>query len=775
MEGTTARQKLRRAVTTSMKKGRIEKGLVDIKEIGFGSLNKGISFLRQGSSNAGLDEEKAPPASRKSSIAVDSKPKMSYDELLSLSMKLTKQNRSYKAQLTSAADKIFHFQEIETNYTALAAFVVEDVGVDLIHVTLPPPPSSSNDTNDGEQEKEEKDDHAMYNDKVLNTAAMRQLYHNREAVREQLVRERENMYVQEINALKEKKRIEYDSQVTSKAKMTMGDDSVLGEMEWKLHAEEEKRWQSKLTNCELALQEFEQIVFQLKTWNISLEAALTAAEANVATYAADIQKQVLVIHEREEALALLRCERQSQTTLLQERDELRVENDTLQRQLADAAKDQQRMNELEAAIVNLQTEAKLSMAQHLQEQKELETRSLAQVKAAVEDKCKMEAKVAALEKQHAENKAEVMRLMNELATMHKSWSEKNALSTRLQTEHAQLAESSATAIGQLAVLQQSAAEARTQCQLLQEMVATLKADVVQRTEANKALEVQLAAEKDRVARLEANEALEAQRWSADTKVALAKAARLHQEELERVEGDARQKSKLARQLVLEKEEIIAKLSASLAALEHDVKSGGADDRRIFELASIQAQREAAARSQEAEVVALQAVVAEKASEVDELRLQMKTLEEDIAVLVRTERREGVNMEYLKNVVVQYMSFSPGSSQQMKLIPVLSTLLQFTPQDMEEIKASSKRMTRWSWNDKNPVKIIVPPPSITIPSPTSGMTRTSPRSYHRSQKLGRCNSWMPSGLNSPTHHSEDANSPKQNSEHPLLHNSDSIDL
>ena len=35
---------------------------------------------------------------------------------------------------------------------------------------------------------------------------------------------------------------------------------------------------------------------------------------------------------------------------------------------------------------------------------------------------------------------------------------------------------------------------------------------------------------------------------------------------------------------------------------------------------------------------------------------------------------GVNLVYLKNVVLQYMSFEEGSSERIRLIPVISTIL-----------------------------------------------------------------------------------------------------
>ena len=58
----------------------------------------------------------------------------------------------------------------------------------------------------------------------------------------------------------------------------------------------------------------------------------------------------------------------------------------------------------------------------------------------------------------------------------------------------------------------------------------------------------------------------------------------------------------------------------------------------------------------------------------------------LVVLYRLERREGVNLEYLKNVMVQYLSCQ-DSSQKATLERVLATLLQFSPNENKEIKES----------------------------------------------------------------------------------------
>ncbi|KAF0738227.1 hypothetical protein AaE_008883 [Aphanomyces astaci] len=246
-------------------------------------------------------------------------------------------------------------------------------------------------------------------------------------------------------------------------------------------------------------------------------------------------------------------------------------------------------------------------------------------------------------------------------------------------------------------------------------------------------------------------------------------------EVEKVEADGRAKSKLARQMVLEKEELIASLTTKLAKVEEDVRSGDADHRRIFELASMQANRDATSRSREQEFAELTAAFEQVRLQNAQLIQDKEALEDDIAHLVRTERREGVNMEYLKNVVVQFMSFRPGSSQQLKLIPVLSMLLQFTPEDMDEVQASTKQASSWtsSWSEKKPVRNINAPSPIVIP-PRKKVG--SPRSLNSPSKSSSPRS-SPRGSSPRSKARRSMSPPKQRAmtaQEPLVHH-DSIDL
>jgi len=75
-----------------------------------------------------------------------------------------------------------------------------------------------------------------------------------------------------------------------------------------------------------------------------------------------------------------------------------------------------------------------------------------------------------------------------------------------------------------------------------------------------------------------------------------------------------------------------------------------------------------------------------------LRMQDETLKKEIRELERHKKREGANLEYLKNVTLKFMS--TGDQEQERLLPVLANLLQFSPEEIQNLTASKKSQTFW---------------------------------------------------------------------------------
>jgi len=162
------------------------------------------------------------------------------------------------------------------------------------------------------------------------------------------------------------------------------------------------------------------------------------------------------------------------------------------------------------------------------------------------------------------------------------------------------------------------------------------------------------------------------------------------------------------------------------------------DRRIFELAAQQSNRETAATAEievrdrliERLTAKLEAGDGDLASA--EIAVQKK--EEQVEDLARVHRREGVNMDYLKSIVVQYLAKPPGSSERTALLPVLATLLQFDSNDYKAIEEGKQKISFWGDiiptyisgpADEFPAVPMLPPSSQTVPTaPTSAEVTVS---------------------------------------------------
>lgn len=61
------------------------------------------------------------------------------------------------------------------------------------------------------------------------------------------------------------------------------------------------------------------------------------------------------------------------------------------------------------------------------------------------------------------------------------------------------------------------------------------------------------------------------------------------------------------------------------------------------------------------------------------------------------------MDYLKNIILQYISFPPASPEKNSLLPVLALLLQFSPAELK-IAEEASRSPSWTSLPVKEVKI-----------------------------------------------------------------------
>ena len=160
----------------------------------------------------------------------------------------------------------------------------------------------------------------------------------------------------------------------------------------------------------------------------------------------------------------------------------------------------------------------------------------------------------------------------------------------------------------------------------------------------------------------------------------------------------KKKSSAAHKMIKEREAECAELRKTNKYLQSEVDKGSLSDRRIFELAANQSNRETAAVAEieirDRMIECLTQKLEEGDGNLASAEIVVEKKEDEVEHLARVHRREGVNMDYLKSTVVQYLAKPPGSSERSALLPVLATLLQFDAEDYKAIESGKDKVSWW---------------------------------------------------------------------------------
>ena len=210
----------------------------------------------------------------------------------------------------------------------------------------------------------------------------------------------------------------------------------------------------------------------------------------------------------------------------------------------------------------------------------------------------------------------------------------------------------------------------------------------------------------------------------------AKMVEVLQKELQVLQQQMARKSAAAQRLLQERETECNELRKTNRVLQNEVDKGSLSDRRIFELAAQQSSRESVAAAEielrDKLVQRLAEKLESRDSDLASAEYTVQRVEGQVEELCRVRRREDVNLDYLKSIVVQYLSKPPGSSERAALLPVLATLLQFDASDYEAIEAGKANLS-W-WGSIVPKEIAPSTPSLPVPvnPPPPAPTPAKPR-------------------------------------------------
>ncbi|GMH24540.1 hypothetical protein Nepgr_026383 [Nepenthes gracilis] len=121
------------------------------------------------------------------------------------------------------------------------------------------------------------------------------------------------------------------------------------------------------------------------------------------------------------------------------------------------------------------------------------------------------------------------------------------------------------------------------------------------------------------------------------------------------------------------------IAVTSASQRHDVSSTSAAEQQILILARQQAQREEEMAQSQRHILALQEEIEELERENRLHSQQVAMLKEELRNMDRMQKREGVDLTYLKNVVLKLLE----TGEVLALLPVIAMLLQFSPEEIQK--------------------------------------------------------------------------------------------
>jgi GRIP and coiled-coil domain-containing protein 1 len=146
----------------------------------------------------------------------------------------------------------------------------------------------------------------------------------------------------------------------------------------------------------------------------------------------------------------------------------------------------------------------------------------------------------------------------------------------------------------------------------------------------------------------------------------------------------RENSRLQKSLI-EKDELLSSPVTSTPKVNEKVEMNF-EDEQFLQMAQLQANRDQ-------ELISLQQKIQELEKKLKNLQDSSDELKEEKEKIKRFEQRENANLEYLKNILVKYLSTSDVKVQK-NLLPAISTVLAFSPNEKESIEKNFTTSGYW---------------------------------------------------------------------------------
>ena len=228
------------------------------------------------------------------------------------------------------------------------------------------------------------------------------------------------------------------------------------------------------------------------------------------------------------------------------------------------------------------------------------------------------------------------------------------------------------------------------------------------------------------------------------------ANQIHAKEMDVLRRDFQKRGAKARMLVEQKEKEKKLLQSRVEVLTEEIESGRPQERKILQFAQEQARREAQQMQMKEANQNLEKKVHDMSLQLELYRKQEENLRRTLTGLQQKSTHGGVNLLYLRNVVLRYMAFKTGSSERLHLVPVIASILNYTKKELKTIEGATNNLVKSWWKSARQQRLssqrqkskkkqesssnIVVSPTTASPVATSTVMQT--RQANQGRRLGR---------------------------------------
>mmetsp|Transcript_3227 Transcript_3227/g.7531 ORF Transcript_3227/g.7531 Transcript_3227/m.7531 type:complete len:592 (-) Transcript_3227:144-1919(-) len=182
----------------------------------------------------------------------------------------------------------------------------------------------------------------------------------------------------------------------------------------------------------------------------------------------------------------------------------------------------------------------------------------------------------------------------------------------------------------------------------------------------------------------------------------------------------------------DKEASLMSTEKELKRLRDQIATGKPGERRIFELAELQARREHKIRQVSDQMKSHVQIIEQHREAIAVYRAKIQSLTEELEAERLSKKRSLVNLDYLKAIMVKFMQLKDDSQAQVALYPVIAKVLVFSEEEEKMVRELMREkgiysyVTSYIWpgQEANGLMKDAPPVIINDSAPTEELSENS---------------------------------------------------